>query len=97
MLRRVILAPGSVPVDIPPAPLQEGLIVDSTGALVAAPGRLGVIGAGVIGLELGSVWNRPGSEVTVLEALDEFLPMADSRMVATACAQSSGLIVWAPA
>ena len=78
----VILAPGSVPVDIPPAPLQDDLIVDSTGALefTAAPGRLGVIGAGVIGLELGSVWNRLGSEVTVLEALDEFLPMADSRI-----------------
>ena len=78
----VILAPGSVPVDIPPAPLQNDLIVDSTGALefTAAPGRLGVIGAGVIGLELGSVWNRLGSEVTVLEALDEFLPMADSRI-----------------
>jgi dihydrolipoamide dehydrogenase len=58
------------------------LIVDSTGALefTAAPARLGVIGAGVIGLELGSVWNRLGSEVTVLEALDEFLPMADSRI-----------------
>jgi dihydrolipoamide dehydrogenase len=69
-------------VEIPPAPLEDGLIVDSTGALefTAAPGRLGVIGAGVIGLELGSVWNRLGSEVTVLEALDEFLPMADSRI-----------------
>ena len=62
--------------------MQDDLIVDSTGALefTAAPGRLGVIGAGVIGLELGSVWNRLGSEVTVLEALDEFLPMADSRI-----------------
>ena len=60
----VVLAPGSVPVDIAPAPLTEGLIVDSTGALEfdSVPARLGVIGAGVIGLELGSVWGRLGSE-----------------------------------
>ncbi len=78
----VILAPGSVPVNIPPAPLTAGLIVDSTGALEfeSVPGRLGVIGAGVIGLELGSVWNRLGAEVTVLEALEDFLPMADQRI-----------------
>ena len=78
----VILAPGSVPVEIPPAPLTDDLIVDSTGALEfdAVPPRLGVIGAGVIGLELGSVWNRLGSEVVVLEALEDFLPMADERI-----------------
>ena len=78
----VILAPGSVPVEIGAAPLDGERIVDSTGALEfdAVPGRLGVIGAGVIGLELGSVWNRLGSEVVVLEALDEFLPMADPRV-----------------
>ncbi|NIP14377.1 MAG: dihydrolipoyl dehydrogenase [Pseudomonadales bacterium] len=78
----VILAPGSVPMEIPPAPLTEDLIVDSTGALEfeEVPERLGVIGAGVIGLELGSVWNRLGSEVVVLEALDEFLPIADERI-----------------
>ena len=78
----VILAPGSVPIEIPPAPLQDDLIVDSTGALdfQAVPKRLGVIGAGVIGLELGSVWSRLGSEVVVLEALDEFLPMVDKRL-----------------
>ncbi len=78
----VILAPGSVPVEIPPTPLTEGYIVDSTGALEfdAVPPRLGIIGAGVIGLELGSVWNRLGSEVVVLEALEEFLPMADERV-----------------
>lgn len=75
----VILASGSVPVQIPVAPLTADLIVDSTGALefTAVPKRLGVIGAGVIGLELGSVWNRLGSEVVVLEAVDSFLPMAD--------------------
>ena len=78
----VILAPGSVPVDIPPAPVDGDLIVDSTGALDldAVPKRLGVIGAGVIGLELGSVWGRLGSEVVVLEALQDFLPMADQRI-----------------
>jgi Pyruvate/2-oxoglutarate dehydrogenase complex, dihydrolipoamide dehydrogenase (E3) component, and related enzymes len=64
----VILATGSVPVNIPPAPLTDDLIVDSTGALefTSVPKKLGVIGGGVIGLELGSVWNRLGSEVVVL-------------------------------
>ncbi len=78
----VILAPGSVPIEIEPTPLQDGYIVDSTGALEfdAVPKRLGVIGAGVIGLELGSVWGRLGSEVVILEALDELLPMADARI-----------------
>ena len=78
----VILAPGSVPSEIPPAPIDGDRIVDSTGALEfdAVPERLGVIGAGVIGLELGSVWSRLGSEVILLEALEEFLPMADERI-----------------
>ena len=78
----VILAPGSVPMEIPPAPLTPERIVDSTGALefTAVPERLGVIGAGVIGLELGSVWRRLGSEVVVLEALPDFLPTADRRI-----------------
>ena len=78
----VVLAPGSTPVEIPPAPQDGELIVDSTGALDfdAAPRRLGVIGAGVIGLELGSVWARLGAEVVLLEALEEFLPMADVRI-----------------
>jgi dihydrolipoamide dehydrogenase len=88
----VILAPGSVPVDIPPAPLDGDRIVDSTGALEfqQVPTRLGVIGAGVIGLELGSVWNRLGSEVVVLEALEEFLPMADQRIARDALKTLSG-------
>ena len=75
----VIIAAGSVPVEIPPAPLLDDIVVDSSGALSmsSVPQRLGVIGAGVIGLELGSVWSRLGAEVTVLEALDEFLPAAD--------------------
>ncbi len=77
----VILAPGSTPIDIPAARIDHELIVDSTDALEfeEAPKRLGVIGAGIIGLELGSVWNRFGSEVVILEALDDFLPIADRR------------------
>lgn len=78
----VILASGSRPVDIPPAPVDQDVIVDSTGALdfQAVPKTLGVIGAGVIGLELGSVWARLGAEVTVIEALDKFLPAADEAV-----------------
>ena len=77
-----MLAPGSVPAEIPPTPVDNESIVDSTGALEfrEVPGRLGVIGAGVIGLELGSVWGRLGSEVVILEALPDFLPMADTRI-----------------
>jgi len=78
----VILAAGSIPITIPPAPVDNEHIVDSTGALefTEVPQRLGVIGAGVIGLELGSVWSRLGSEVVVLEALDDFLPMMDAQI-----------------
>ena len=78
----IIIATGSVPVEIPPAPLTDDVIVDSSGALefTEAPKRLGVIGAGVIGLELGSVWGRLGSEVTVLEAQDKFLHLVDSQV-----------------
>ena len=78
----VVLAPGSVPIDIPAAPCDGERIVDSTGALDfdEVPKRLGVIGAGVIGLELGSVWRRLGAEVVVLEALPDFLPAVDRRI-----------------
>ncbi|PJE80583.1 Dihydrolipoyl dehydrogenase [invertebrate metagenome] len=78
----VVIATGSKPIDIPPAPLTDDVIVDSTGALefTSVPKRLGVIGAGVIGLELGSVWERLGSKVTVLEALDSFLSVADQQI-----------------
>ncbi len=75
----VILAAGSVPIEIPVAKTDGEYIVDSTGALEFSevPKRLGVIGAGVIGLELGSVWRRLGSEVVVYEAMPEFLAAAD--------------------
>ncbi|MEM1191378.1 MAG: dihydrolipoyl dehydrogenase [Pseudomonadota bacterium] len=78
----VIIAAGSEPITIPPAPIDNEYIVDSTGALefTEVPGRLGVIGAGVIGLELGSVWGRLGADVVLIEALDEFLAMMDSQI-----------------
>lgn len=80
--KHVILASGSVPVELKSAPFKAPHIIDSQGALEldAAPKRLGVIGAGVIGLELGSVWRRLGSEVTVLEALPDFLGVADQQV-----------------
>ncbi len=78
----VILAAGSLSIDIPSATADHEAIVDSTGALAftEVPKRLGVIGAGAIGLELGSVWNRLGSDVVVLEAVDEFLRMVDQQV-----------------
>jgi dihydrolipoamide dehydrogenase len=80
--KHVILASGSVPVRLKNVPHDGKSIVDSWNALEfdAVPARLGVIGAGVIGLELGSVWRRLGSEVTVLEALEQFLPIADGAI-----------------
>src|SRR5690606_27748310 len=78
--KHVILAAGSVPIELPFAKFDGQRILDNAGALDinAVPKRLGVIGAGVIGLELGSVWKRLGSEVTILEALPDFLAAADS-------------------
>ncbi|HEY2036968.1 MAG TPA: dihydrolipoyl dehydrogenase [Steroidobacteraceae bacterium] len=80
--KHVILASGSSPIELKSAPFQAPHVVDSWGALDfdAVPKRLGVIGAGIIGLELGSVWRRLGSEVTVLEAMPDFLPIADQQL-----------------
>jgi dihydrolipoamide dehydrogenase len=80
--KHVVLASGSVPVQLKNVPHDGKYIVDSWNALEfdAVPARLGVIGAGVIGLELGSVWRRLGSEVVVLEALEQFLPIADGAI-----------------
>lgn len=77
--KHIIVATGSQPINIPSAPVDDELIVNSTGALefTDVPRRLAIIGAGVIGLELGSVWSRLGSSVIILEALDEFLPTVD--------------------
>ena len=80
--KNIILASGSAPIELRSAPFQAPHIVDSWGALDldAVPKRLGVIGAGVIGMELGSVWRRLGAEVVVLEALPEFLSIADQQL-----------------
>ena len=80
--KNVVLASGSIPIRLKTVPHDGKFIVDSWNALEfdAVPARLGVIGAGVIGLELGSVWRRLGSEVTVLEAMAEFLPMVDQTI-----------------
>jgi dihydrolipoamide dehydrogenase len=80
--KNVVLASGSIPIRLKSVPHDGKLIVDSWDALEfdAVPPRLGVIGAGVIGLELGSVWRRLGSEVVVLEALEQFLPMVDQAI-----------------
>ena len=76
---KILLATGSVPVDIPSFPIDEKRIVSSTGAIALpeVPKHLVVIGGGVIGLELGSVWRRLGADVTVVEFMDRILPFND--------------------
>ena len=85
----VILASGSTPVSLKSAPFDGQRIVDSQQALEfqEVPRRLGVIGAGVIGLELGSVWRRLGAEVVLLEAQETFLSMADEQVAREALKQ----------
>jgi len=80
--KNVIIATGSNPRPLPGADFDEKLILSNTGALAIpdVPKRLGVIGAGVIGLEMGSVWRRLGSQVTILEALPTFLGAADESV-----------------
>ncbi|NPC58509.1 dihydrolipoyl dehydrogenase [Caenimonas soli] len=82
----VIIATGSRPRPFPDVPFDERLILSNDGALrlPTVPKRLGVIGAGVIGVELGSVWRRLGADVTLLEAQPVFLPMADEEVAAEA-------------
>ena len=82
----VVIAAGSDSIELPFAKFDGETIVDNAGGLdfTAVPKRLGVIGAGVIGLELGSVWKRLGSEVTILEALPDFLAAADAEVAKTA-------------
>ena len=84
--RHVVLASGSVPTELKPLPFDGQRIIDSWSALEldAVPRRLCVIGAGVIGLELGSVWRRLGAEVVTLEALDALLPGADAQLATEA-------------
>ena len=82
--RCVIVATGSVPVALPQFPVDGVRVVDSAGALAfgEVPKRLGIIGSGVIGLEMGSIWRRLGSEVTLFDARDVFLPAVDSQIAA---------------
>ncbi|MGH1540605.1 MAG: dihydrolipoyl dehydrogenase [Arenicella sp.] len=78
----IILAVGSEPIEIPIAKFDNDMILDNSGALnlTEVPKKLGVIGAGVIGLELGSVWNRLGSDVTIFEAMPDFLGAVDKQL-----------------
>tara|TARA_B100000945_G_C20419112_1_gene616806 strand:- start:738 stop:2135 length:1398 start_codon:yes stop_codon:yes gene_type:complete len=78
----IIIATGSSPIDLPIASVFQENIEDSAGALEfeSIPSKLAIVGAGIIGLELGSVWARLGAEVTVIEVEDEFLPKVDNRI-----------------
>ncbi|MBR3425237.1 MAG: dihydrolipoyl dehydrogenase, partial [Neisseriaceae bacterium] len=80
--KNVIIATGSNPRPLPNVAVDNKVVLDNVGALnlTAVPKKLGLIGSGVIGLEMGSVWNRLGSKVTVLEALPQFMPMADGQV-----------------
>ncbi len=80
--KHIIIASGSSSIELSNAPLVDDVVVDSTGALAfnSVPARIGIVGGGVIGLELGSVWRRLGSEVVILEAQDSFLPLADQQL-----------------
>lgn len=83
--KNIVIATGSVPTPLPPVPVDEKAIVTSTGALALdkIPQKMTVIGAGVIGLELGSVWRRLGAEVTVVEFLDRITPGLDTEIAKT--------------
>lgn len=80
--RQVIVATGSKPRPLPGVPIDNVRVLDNDGALSipAVPKKLGVVGAGVIGLEMGSVWRRLGAEVTMLEALPSLLPSVDTTI-----------------
>ncbi|MBL8543788.1 MAG: dihydrolipoyl dehydrogenase [Hyphomonadaceae bacterium] len=82
--KNIVIATGSVPTPLPGVDIDEERIVSSTGALSLkqVPGKLIVVGAGVIGLELGSVWRRLGAEVTVVEFLDKITPTVDAEISA---------------
>jgi len=87
--KNVIIATGSKPRELPGVAFDNKLILDNEGALAIpdVPKRLGVVGAGVIGLEMGSVWRRLGSEVAILEALPVFLGAADEQVAGEAWKQ----------
>lgn len=83
--RNVVIATGSEPTPLPGVAFEPGKVVDSTGALSfpSVPRHLAVVGAGIIGLELGSVWRRLGAEVTVIEFLDRITPGMDAEVAKT--------------
>ena len=85
----VIIATGSSPRALPDVPFDEKKVLSNKGALSmsSVPKKLGIIGAGVIGLETGSVWRRLGAEVTLLEAMPDFLPAADRQIAEDAYRQ----------
>ena len=79
LAKQVIVATGSKARHLPNLPVDQKIVMDNEGALnqESVPKKLAIIGAGVIGLEMGSVWRRVGSEVTILEAMPDFLAAAD--------------------
>jgi dihydrolipoamide dehydrogenase len=96
--RSVIIASGSMPASLPMFPLDGERVVDNVGALEfrEVPKHLGIVGAGVIGLELGSVWRRLGAEVTLLEPHERFLGMADEQVASEAyklLTRDTGLVI----
>ncbi|MGG7054919.1 dihydrolipoyl dehydrogenase [Nitrosomonas sp. ANs5] len=98
LAKHVIIATGSSPRELSVAPVDNVKIFDSAGALALQeiPQRLAIIGAGVIGLELGSVWRRLGAEVTLLEAQSEFLPAVDEQVAKEALkslTRETGLVI----
>src|SRR5690606_38481969 len=84
--KNIVISTGSEPTPLPGVEIDQKQVVDSTGALAlsAVPKSLVVIGAGIIGLELGSVWRRLGAQVTVVEYLDRITPGMDTEL-ATGC------------
>ena len=80
--KNIIIAAGSSPVRLQQVSIQDDYILDSAAALEldVLPKRLGIIGAGAIGLEVGSVWSRLGADVVILEAMQDFLPAVDSKL-----------------
>ena len=82
----IVIATGSKPFELPFLPVDQKQILDSTGALAltAVPEHLGIVGAGVIGLEMASVWSRLGAKVTIWEATDQFLPLVDKDVATQA-------------
>jgi len=92
--RHVIIATGSIARQLPGIAFDNERILDNVGALSLneIPKRLGVVGAGVIGLEMGSVWRRLGSDVTILEALPSFLPAVDEQVAKEAFRVFNGVL-----